>query len=66
MVTKRERAGRDKLGVKDVQIHTLYLYLLYTVDLLHSTGKCSQCLVMIYSRKESEKVYKYTLYVYDI
>ena len=35
MVTKRERGGRDKLGIQDEQIHTtIYkIYILYIVDI---------------------------------
>lgn len=41
MVTKGERAGRDKLGVCDEHIHTT-IYKINNKDLLYSTRNCVQ------------------------
>ena len=56
---QRGKGGGDKLGVW-VKIYTLlYRKQIKNKDLLYSTGKYIQYLVITYSGKESEKEYMY-------
>ena len=50
--------GRDKLGVWDKRIHTsIYKKYIINKDLLCSTGNSTQCSVITYMGKDSEKAW---------
>ena len=59
MVTKGERGGRDKLGVWDLQIHTIIYKIGKQQDLLYSSGNYTQYLVITYNGKISKKEFIY-------
>ena len=56
---QREREwGRDKSGIWDQQIHTIYIKEINNKDLLYSTGNYIQYLIM-YNGNDSKRIYIY-------
>ena len=53
---------REALGVWDWHVHTGMVWLLGQQDLLSSTGNSTQCSVITYMGKESEKEWICVLY----
>ena len=63
MVTKGERRGEngeDKLEVWDKHITLLYVREITNKDLLHSTGRYTQYIVITHKGKESENTHTHT------